>query len=171
MPANHNPGTLPTDPVPAIPAHPHSPSAPSRGSIGRFLWRLVGEPWQRIQKESRDYLATPAAQKFDGKVAWVLVVAAVVLTLQNYFGSKTEADRWLRAFGLNALADWMAGFFNDIDQWQFRGLCYWALFSTFTYIVPPLLVIVLVFREPLGNYGTKVKGALREWWLYLIFLA
>jgi membrane protease YdiL (CAAX protease family) len=131
----------------------------------------VGEPWQQIQRESQQYLATPAAQKFDSKVAWVLVVAALMLTLQNYFGSRVDAEQWLRTFGLAGLADAMGPFFDHSTQWHFRGLVYWALFSTFTYVIPPLLVIVLVFREPLGNYGIKVRGAVREWWLYVVFFA
>src|SRR5207247_548251 len=68
------------------------------------LWRrFFVEPWQRLEQEQRDFLASPAARRFDFKVAGVLVTVAVCLSLQYYFITARDAfdtcDTTLRRFG------------------------------------------------------------------------
>jgi len=138
-------------------------------ALGR-LWRhVILEPWERIDRENRDFLARPESRRVDWKVIAVLVTAAVVLTLQSYCGdSPTHVARVLRWIGLAGLGDRLEEFAGPQSP-RVNDLIYWALFSFATYFFIPCLVIVCLFRERIRDYGLKPKGALADWWIYVVF--
>lgn len=53
---------------------------------------------------------------------------------------------------------------------QLSQLIFWASQSFFFYFVIPSLLIKLIFKNNLADYGFKLKGALRNWQLYLAML-
>jgi CAAX protease family protein len=132
--------------------------------LRRFWDHLVGEPWERIDREQRAFLARPESRKLDTKVVVVLLTAAVVLTLQNYLGGD---HGWivglLRVLGLGETGERFDAFMED----PLPGYVYWALFSFATYVGPPCLVIVL-FGERIRDYGVKPRGAFTDWWIYVV---
>jgi membrane protease YdiL (CAAX protease family) len=136
------------------------------------LWRsLILEPWQRIDRENRDFLARPESRRPDWKVATVLLTAAVVLTLQEYPGQNPELlAGWLDRLGLTSLGDHLRAFVGPSTP-RVNDLIYWALFSFATYFFIPSLVVVCLFRESIRNYGLKLRGAFTDWWLYVVFFA
>src|SRR5262245_41475574 len=139
-----------------------------------FWNRFLKEPLERIDRESREFLARPESRCFDWKVFWVMVTAAVVLTLQNYFGGSDDWGRlagWLRGLGLDGPASRIEAFMDNPEHERLHGLTYWALFSFVTYFFLPLLVIRIVFREQARDYGLKLKGAFKEGWVYIVFFA
>jgi hypothetical protein len=139
------------------------------------LWTsFLIEPLQRIDREQRDFLASPQSRKPDIKVVAVLITAAVVMTLQHYFGHGNMlfvfAD-WLARAGLSDSAlhvvQWIAA---DETNEIARGT-YWALFSFATYFFIPWFVIVVVFRQRLSDFGFKLRGAFQDWWIYIAFFS
>jgi uncharacterized protein len=126
------------------------------------LWRRhVVEPCQRVEEASRAYLAGPDSRRADVKVIAVLVTAAVVLTLQNYFGGSGDFALFL------GLLERLGG--PSVAGTEVNSHCYWAAFSFVTYFFIPFAVVRLVFRERLGDYGLKPRGALRDGWIYAVF--
>jgi len=140
-------------------------------ALRRFWNSFFVEPWQRIDRESRAFLAHEESRRIDWKVLCVLLTAAVVLTLQNYFGRSSDYARvahcladLLRQTGLDAAADYLAdGTNRDLHQ-----NVYWALFSFATYFFIPCLVIRVLFREQVRDYGVKPRGAFANWWIYVV---
>ncbi len=133
------------------------------------LWNyLIAEPWQRIDRENRAFLAGEKSRGVDGKVVLVLVTAAVVLTLQAYHASDPG---WivalLRGVGQGERADAFDAFMEDPETSRLKGNVYWALFSFATYVFPPCLAIVL-FGERIRDYGVKPKGAFADWPIYAV---
>ena len=145
----------------------------SDDSALRRLWRhLIAEPWQRIDRDNREFLARPESRRFDGKVVGVLLTAAVVLTLQHYLaGSPLRMAEWLELLGLSKLGDALGDFVTDPVNGRANQEIYWALFSFATYFFIPCLVILCLFRERIRDYGLKPKGAFTDWWIYVVFFA
>src|SRR5262245_53389001 len=88
---------------------------------GLSLWRrFFVEPWQRLEQEQRDFLASPAARRFDFKVAGILVTVAVCLSLQFYFITARDAfdtcENTLRRLGLDDAAAWFHEALYDLEQ-------------------------------------------------------
>jgi uncharacterized protein len=151
---------------------PENQQAPS--SPPNRLWEFVAEPLRRANEETRVYLASPAGSGVDGKTVAVLLTAALALTMQFYLcriDQARSAAELLDQIGLSGAADWVRGFFDalaagGIDRWT-----YWALACFLSYTILPALLIRLVFRERLADYGVKLRGAFADGWVYLVMLA
>jgi uncharacterized protein len=139
------------------------------------LWTsFIVEPLARFDREQRDFLASPESRRPDTKVVAVLVTAAVVLTLQNYFGGGRLlylAIDLLRSAGCDSAAERVTYWLSSPETKQFTGLAYWALFSFATYFFIPCFVIAVVFRRRLRDFGFKLGGAFQDWWVYIAFFA
>ena len=133
-------------------------------------WRsFVLDPLRRADEEAR---AQPGG---GGKLVTVLVTAALMLTLQHYLLTPTalaSTQHLLHEIGLDSLADklnvpmrWSNGLIED----RRRYLAYWAFGCLITYLVIPALIVRLIFREKLADYGFKLRGAFTDGWIYLVF--
>ncbi len=152
----------------------HEPPPHVSPIAGNFLvrwWRaFVLEPLRRADEEARE---RPGG---GGKVVTVMVTVALMLTLQHYLlGRELPRTRNLmREIGLVTVADWL----NTPIGWSFgtiederRALAYWACGCVVTYFVIPALMVRLIFREKLSDYGFKVRGAFKDGWIYVVFFA
>lgn len=103
--------------------------------ITELIRFLTIEQWREIEKQY------PGKREFDLKAALVMVLSTVILITNEYFGKS------------NFIRDHAGDLFNRLP---FPGLyphLYWSLFSSFTYFVPPLLVILFVYKEKIKDYG------------------
>ncbi len=134
------------------------------------LWRrLLVDPWQRVDREQRDYLNS-APPGLDSKVISVLIVAAFVLTLQHYLlinPGYSALVATLHYLSLDGPAQWLIDFMQDPESAQINGLTYWAVGNIVLYVVPASVVIAL-HRESPAQYGLKLRGAFTDWWAYLL---
>jgi membrane protease YdiL (CAAX protease family) len=120
-------------------------------------------------------LASEASQQVDWEVILVLICAAVTLTIQYYAFVAADKGSVLEALGIGTSGSvrilghgTAAGAWN----WQLARLAYWAVGQTVVYVAAPLVVIKLVFRQRLEDFGAKRRGVLSCWWVYLLlFLA
>ena len=129
------------------------------------------EPLVEAERERKDHLRSDKPAGFDWKVAGVLVLVAVVLTLQEYLLRPLEYAGFLRLVegsfsGLINAETWMSP-----ENHSFGFLLYWACGQTLLYVVPPFLFIRFVCKESLSDYGVKLKGVFSLWWMYVVMLA
>ena len=140
---------------------------------GWFDWvfEFVTEPLREAERDRDDFLASGRGSRFDREVAGVLVLVAVVLTLQEYL---------LRPGGYGWLVLWLDARFPAADigeTWlsfenhAFGYLLYWACGQSFLYLIPPILFVRFVLKKSLPEYGLKLGGAFSLWGLYLGMLA
>jgi membrane protease YdiL (CAAX protease family) len=136
-------------------------------SLRRWWRSFVLDPLQRADEEARKQPGS------GGKVVAVLVIVAVMLTLQHYLLQDEpllKTRQLMRELGLNTLAGWL----DYPVEWSFerrKGLAYWAFGCVVTYFIIPGLVVRLVFREKLADYGFKLRGAFKDGWIYIVFFA
>ena len=121
--------------------------------LGRVKWkwfeeRVVGT-WQRLNRESE----AVRSASFDPRVAVVLVLVALVLTFQHYFGDQPFFKRHVY---LNV----------DHPYYALLSLSWWVGSKLFGYFVVPALVVVIGFRERLKDYGLRSAGIFRHLWIY-----
>jgi len=137
-------------------------------------WEFVAEPLRRANEETRVYLASPASRGVDSKTIAVLLTAAVALTMQYYLCRIDQARAavgLLDQIGLSGAADWVRGFFDSLTPDRIDHWTYWGLACFLSYTILPVLLIRLVFRERLADYGVKLRGAFTDGWVYLVMLA
>jgi membrane protease YdiL (CAAX protease family) len=145
------------------------PTATAQSSFFLVRWwrSFVLAPLRQADEEARRYPGS------GGRVVAILVIVAVMLTLQHYFLLSDELYDTLdlmKRLGLVSLANW--GRERLLSKWDRHDwLVYWALGNVVLYLVIPGLIIRLVFRERLVDYGLKLHGAFKDGWLYLVFFA
>ena len=49
-------------------------------------------------------------------------------------------------------------------------MIYWVSIIIFFYLIPPVLLILFVFKEKVSDYGLSFRGAFKDYKLYLIML-
>lgn len=146
----------------------------SSNRIQHFWQQTILEPLARIDRESRNFLASEAARQVDRKVIVVLVTTAVCLTLLRYLGSEDGANRVIRLFrglGLDQLAGELASAYEDSPQRRINLLTNWTVLCVLCYFVIPALIVRLSLREPLRDFGVKLRGAFTDFWLYVLMFA
>jgi membrane protease YdiL (CAAX protease family) len=104
----------------------------------------------------------------------VLVTVAVSLTLRYYvfnpdhYAQKAE---FLRSLGMAGIADGWMEFMEDAENAELHRHAAWAGGWLIAYFVIPALVVKLVLRERIRDYGVKLQGALSGLWIYAIMFA
>jgi len=141
---------------------------------GTKLWQsFVTETVETAERERQeaDRLDTGAA---DRRTITVCVVVAVNLALLWYFGLSSQIGvvaRVLRFVGAEAAAvrwetEVMLG-----ENARLHGLLYWASACVILYLVIPVAIIKLYFRQRLSDYGLGLKGALKHVPVYIVLFA
>ena len=143
----------------------------SKESWLKSVISFVTEPLFEAERERKDHLESENSGGLDWEVAGVLVLVAIVLTLQEYLLRPAE-HAWLlhrleRVFpGIINAGAWMSP-----ENYSFGFLLYWACGQTLLYVVPPIIFIRFVCKKSLGDYGVKLKGVFSLWWMYILMLA
>ena len=89
---------------------------------------------------------------FDKRLTVICILAALCLTMNKYLPDMKQVIHFSDNAQLSQLANWV------------------FVLCTFYFIVPAL-VIKLLFKENLSDYGLRWKGAFKDYWIYLAMLA
>lgn len=101
---------------------------------------------------------------------WIFILAAICLTGINFLSISSSYKLFtpiLNAFNGNwggRLGHWL----YSHPDYELHQLMYWGFWNCFFYFMIPALVIKLVWKEKLADYGFKLKGALNGWPIYLV---
>lgn len=120
-----------------------------------MLRRITVEPWAAIDREFVE------ADRPRAYAAWVLVVAAVALTLERYFGG---------AGGTGRAPEYARAALSWIPYSALRPRVYWSAFKLLTGIVLPWLCIRLVLRSTMREHGWTLRGEGRGLRLALLII-
>ncbi len=132
---------------------------------------FVTEPLVEAERERKAYLKSENSVGPDWQVVGVLVLVAVVLSLQEYLLRPAVYAgflHWLESSfsGMINAETWMSP-----ENYSFGFLLFWACGQTLLYVVPPIIFIRFVWKKSLGDYGVKLKGVFSLWWMYFLMLA
>jgi uncharacterized protein len=102
-------------------------------------------------------------------------VVSVNLAVLNYFGMSNRIE-WLvrlgpealEAVGLDDLGQRFASALTEGENTRLYALLFWASSCVLLYFVIPALVVKLVFRQSLKDYGLGLSGAWKHIMVYVI---
>ena len=139
------------------------------------LWKTyVLETREKIDQESSDWQARHGKDAADFRLAVVLVTVMLCMIFNNYLGSAYRLRYWvdiLTFLGMQESAKDLVHWVQQSPNARFNAKMFWALGRIISYIVPPLLVIKFVLREPIVDFGLRVKGILPHAKIYSVMLA
>jgi membrane protease YdiL (CAAX protease family) len=139
-----------------------------------FFRDFIREPLRRVADDSRAYLASNAGRRPDYKVFIILLTVTLAMTVQHYVGMEEGIEPFielLQRLGLTTLADTCAEVLRPGRETQLNRLQWWSAVSLLGYVVVPMLIVRLVFRERLRDYGLKLGGVFADFWVYVLMMA
>lgn len=168
-----------------------------RGGVAYIFEKVLFEPRRRVDAEAREHWRSDDGGLADWRTIVVYVTAALCLTALEYYGMTNRAGRVvdiLDGLGLNGLA---CSLDSALDPWTVPGRCdegeawaaahgvvsqmnvnaelarltYWASWCLTCYFVIPALVVRLVLRQRLRDFGLGLGGALKDAWIYVLAFA
>lgn len=145
-----------------------------RSFLLRYWNRWFGEPLRKIEADALAYRLSDAGRGIDWRTPVVLLTAAVSLLIQNYTSAPYQVVTELTWVARGVAGPETAADLNaTLRRWSGDPLSsrvWWALVSAATYVVLPVVVLKLLFRQKLRDHGLKLKGLLRAWPLYVFFV-
>ena len=119
--------------------------------------------WGALEKlgdgPSAESSAPDARRRANRKVAVVTITTALSLTFLNFGGiDPSWLITLLDRIGLDGWAQWLADTLLRSPLRQRNRLIFWAVGQIAAYTILPTLVIRLVLRERLRDYGLRMKG-------------
>jgi len=128
-------------------------------------WRTqFAEPLQAIDADMRRNLAD-SPEFFDKRTAWVMLTATVALALQWYLSRSTDLIALANLLPASVRSDVVA-WLSDSGRTRFGELAWWSGSTLVAYVVFPFIVVKLVLRERLVDYGLGLKKAVSGWKIY-----
>jgi membrane protease YdiL (CAAX protease family) len=113
----------------------------------RLLHRWFFDPWAELNAQ-----AYGDERAWDWRPVVALILAAIDLTLHEYYGNRATFDR-------------LFGRFAEARYYDLGSFAWWAGVRAMGYGVIPI-VALLVQGEPLREYGLSVRGFRRHAWIY-----
>jgi len=157
--------------APALPVRGGS-AAPARLVTWFWQWQFA-EPLRHVEQEAQENMASEAAQAADRKVIIVLLTVAVSLTTLRFIRMGdvlAGALHYLSYIGASeTLTSWSLSV-GRTARTPIGHLFFWCLACLVSYLVIPALVIRLLLKERLRDYGLKLQGAFGSFWLYALML-
>ena len=109
-------------------------------------------------------------KKINVKVMLICVAVAFSLTLIKYIGDYRFVVIALNEFGCTVFAAKFETLMTTNNNAELYQLVFWVSTIIFFYLIPPILIIIFVFKEKLSDYGLRFKGAFKDYKLYVIML-
>jgi len=123
--------------------------------IGRLYrsWFLDG--WERLNREAEEERA--AHPGFDARPMAVLVLAALILVFQEYYGDRPFFER--------LILPW-----ENPRYYPLASFAWWSGSKVFGYLLIPIIAIK-VMGGRLSDWGLRIRGVGKHLWIYAALFA
>ncbi len=135
------------------------------------LWRMFRGTWKELDEESqRERQALHDLGKTDMRPFVALVLCAVILTMQEYFGDRRYYELHVKPI-LEQLDAIEPTFWKLAKYEELYTFGWWTGTRIFGYVLVPFPLWKLIFREDsLLDMGLRTKGFFKHFWIYGLFL-
>jgi membrane protease YdiL (CAAX protease family) len=137
-----------------------------------IVWRLFRGTWKLLDEEAALHRSRlVASNETDHRPAVCLVIVAVVLTLQEYYGGRRFYDTFLQP-ELEAYQAAGATWLRLERYDELYGYAWWVFARVVGYVLIPLPLWKLLFpKDSLLDMGLRVRGFFSHIWIYGLCLA
>jgi len=128
--------------------------------VWRFLRAISIDHLRAIDRDVQAERAPGEGGVLSWKVVVILLVTAVSLTLQQYYG---DEDTYKRLFPRGR---------GDYDRWwELKSFAWWSGWRVLGYIVMPIAAILCMPGERLRDYHVSARGFVKHLWIYVVLFA
>ena len=140
-----------------------------------LLYLFFRSTWRELDEEAYRYRGALLARgEQDLRPVVAMVMAAIILTLHEYYGGRTYFEEAIRPLmtAFDEKHPQHGGLLRTARYQELYGFGWWALTRVVGYAVVPFAVWKVAFpRDSMRDMGLRTKGFFRHAWIYLLFLA
>jgi membrane protease YdiL (CAAX protease family) len=145
---------------------------PILAAMAPVIWWFFRDTWRELDREALQHRTEMAWRgQTDYRPAACLVIVAIVLTLQEYYGGRYFYDSMIRA--------WLATLEGRGYRWvslahydEFYSYLWWVTARVIGYVLIPFPLFKILFRhDSLLDMGLRVRGFFTHIWIYGLCLA
>ncbi|MBX3204341.1 MAG: CPBP family intramembrane metalloprotease [Labilithrix sp.] len=143
---------------------------PALAAILVLVWLFFRDTWRELDEDSLRLRAEVHAKgRMDHRPFLALVLIALILTMQEYYGGRLYFD--------STISPWLSRFDEKHPGMQLAkyeelyGFVWWAGTRVFGYVLPFALWKVWFRKDSLLDLGLRTKGFFDHAWIYGLFLA
>ena len=142
---------------------------PIVAALAPLVWLFFRDTWKQLDREAE------AARDRGGldfrRPAAVMIIVALVLTLQEYYGGRAFYDSWWRPW-LTELEAHGHPKINLAKYDEYYSYCWWVASRVTGYVLIPFPLWKLLFPEDsLLDFGLRGRGFTKHLWIYGLCLA
>ncbi len=140
---------------------------PIVGLILPCLWWLFRGTWKQLDQEAtRERVQMAERGEFDYRPVACLVLAAMILTVQEYYGGRRTFEVLFRPELAELEKNGMT-FIKLAKYEQLYGFVYWSMTRVAGYLVVPIIAWRWWFpQDNLLDYGLRTQGFFKHLWIY-----
>jgi uncharacterized protein len=132
--------------------------------------RIFTTTWLQAETEAAGYRKSLQAERPDKKVIVICIVVCLSLIFIEYI-AKYPGYRMIRDLmnwlGLPGLSHRFTTLLEHSSNSQLNNLAYWVAILAVCYLLIPMAIIKLIFREKITDYGIRKGNLLKDYKLYL----
>jgi membrane protease YdiL (CAAX protease family) len=133
------------------------------------VWLFFRNTWRELDEDAHRHTAEVLAKgQMDHRPFIALVMCAVILTMQEYYGGRVFFDVTVR--GLLTAWDQEHPWIQLTRYDELWGFAWWAGTRIFGYTLPFLVWPLFYHRDNLLDFGLRTRGFLDHAWIYGLFL-
>jgi hypothetical protein len=151
----------------ALPAFKALLPGPVLFAISPIIWWFFRDTWKALDREAAcQRMELVETGQFDKRPLAVLVIVAVVLTMQEYYGGRTLYEAsirpWLLSLQSSGVKVINLGRYDEL-----YGYVWWIAARVAGYVVVPFTLWKLLFpKDSLLDLGLRVRGFAQHLWIY-----
>jgi membrane protease YdiL (CAAX protease family) len=145
-------------------------SIPALVVVLLVVWRFFRDTWRELDEDSLRLRSERHAQgRMDYRPFIALVLVAVILTLQEYYGGRLYFDRVIAPALAKVAAEnpWM----RYAKYEELYGFAWWAGTRVGGYVLPFALWKIFFPKDSVLDFGLRTKDFFDHAWIYGLFLA
>ena len=134
---------------------------------------IINATYKNVEQGSASYKENREFKTPDVRVITVAVVAAISLIFIEYIGKDPGyilLVDFCNNIGLNSFADFLIRNLEITGNTQLNRLAFWIAIVLIFYLAVPVILIKLVFREKLRDYGCRFGNLKKDYPIYLLML-
>jgi membrane protease YdiL (CAAX protease family) len=138
-------------------------------AMAYLIWRVFRPTWRRLDIEAQDYRGALLARGgYDTRPIVVFLIAALMLTIQEYFGGRNTYEDLVKPWLIRHDASMTPGALVRLAKYdELYSYAWWAFTRVAGYVLVPLPLYKLVFsKESLLDMGLRMRGFSKHLWLY-----
>jgi membrane protease YdiL (CAAX protease family) len=144
---------------------------PILAAIAPAIWWFFRPTWRELDRDAAAYRADLAERgEMDYRPAACFVIVAAVLTMQEYYGSRSFYDDVLR----EPLQRWEVGHpWLRVQKYdELLGYAWWVGARFIGYVLIPFPLWKILFpKDRLLDMGLRLRGFFEHFWVYGLCLA